>query len=273
MVAYGRDIPTVRCQEGTPEGAEVRERVRWVRARMEEAARSCGRDPREILLCAVSKYHPLEAMRHAVEAGVDLLGENRVQEAGEKARAWPSGVPGVPWHLLGHLQRNKARKALEIFDAIQSLDNVDLALALQRLCDERGRGVAVLLEVNISGEGTKTGADPHTVADLLEVVQRRCPLLVVEGLMGMAPLAESREERRRAFAALRELRDGLVKTSGLPLKVLSMGMSDDFPEAIREGSTLVRVGSAIFGLPEKKGASDDGPSERPEDYRGVQNGV
>ena len=264
MVAYGGEIPP---------GNTVRDRVRRVRARMEEAARSCGRNPREILLCAVSKYHPLEAMRQAVEAGVDLLGENRVQEAAEKARAWPPEIPRVPWHLLGHLQRNKARKALELFDAIQSLDGEELALVLQRLCGEQGRGVSVLLEVNISGEASKTGADPRHVPGLLEVVQRQCPLLAVEGVMGMAPLSESGDERRRAFAFLRELRDDLARTSGLPLKILSMGMSDDFPEAIREGSTLVRVGSALFGLPEKMGVPDDGPSGSPEESRGVQDGV
>lgn len=261
MVAYGGSEGGGLLPAATPLG----ERVARVRARMEEAARSCGRDPREVRLCAVSKYHPLEAMRQAAEAGVDLLGENRVQEAGEKARAWPSDAPRVPWHLLGHLQRNKARRALEIFDAIQSLDGEPLALTLQRLCEERGRGVTVLLEVNISEESAKTGADPRAAADLLEAVQRRCPLLAVEGIMAMAPLTDRVEERRRAFAALRELRDRLAKGSGLPLGVLSMGMSDDYPEAIQEGSTLVRVGSAIFGPPEGRGGEGGDLLARPKE--------
>ncbi len=206
-----------------------------------------GRDLSEIRLMGVSKTYPVEYMLSAASK-VDILGENRVQEAADKRLAWPSSER-TPWHLIGHLQRNKARKALEVFDLIETVDSLDLARMLDRILGETNeQGFPVYMEINVSGELTKSGAAPEEAASMLERIMTYCPRLSVEGLMTIGPNTENDQDIRKAFEGLRLLRDRLSKVSGLPLYELSMGMSNDFETAIEEGSTLVRVGTGIFGV-------------------------
>ena len=220
------------------------ERIESVRLRIAEAARRSGRKAEAIQLVAVSKFHPLEDLLAAVDCGVDILGESRVQEALSKREVWPEDKK-VRWHLIGHLQKNKARKALELFDLIESVDDIDLAETMERILAEQERPVyPVLLEVNISGEASKHGIQPEAAESLLNDVRSRCPHLRVEGLMAIAAI---QGDARISFAKLRELSERLRLRTGLPLPELSMGMSGDFETAIEEGSTLVRVGTAIFG--------------------------
>lgn len=218
---------------------------------IKEAALASARRPEEIKLMAVSKTRTLEEMLLASEC-VSLLGENRVQEAEAKRGGWPSANK-TPWHLIGHLQKNKARKALELFDAIESVDSFELARMLDRILAESGRaGYAVFLEVNMSGEQSKNGVEPGQASYLLENILISCPNLSVKGLMTIGPLTDNVFAIRRAFAGLRMLRDGMRGAFGLPLPELSMGMSGDFVAAIEEGSTIVRVGTAIFGERQQK---------------------
>jgi len=204
-----------------------------------------GRNPSEVRLVAVTKNVDVARICSAVSAGVDHLGENRVQEA---ARKIPQ-VPGVPtWHLVGHLQRNKARHAVELFSMIQSLDSLELAAELDRRCAARGVSLDVLLQVNVSGESTKYGVEPDAVAGVL----REMPVfehLQVRGLMTMAPYSEDPEDARVWFRALRGLARELsaLRLSNVAMDELSMGMSGDYRVAVEEGSTIVRVGTAIFG--------------------------
>ena len=217
-----------------------------IRERMAAAAKRSGRDVREVKLMGVSKFHPLEMMINAAPC-VDLLGENRVQEAADKRVGWPRDN-ATPWHLIGHLQRNKARRALEIFDVIESVDSLDLARMLDRvLAETDSSGYKVFLEVNMSGEAAKDGMGPAESGKILDQIIMYCPRLSVEGLMTIGPLTDDETAVRRSFAGLRELRDELRASSGLALPELSMGMSGDFEMAIEEGSTIVRVGTAIFG--------------------------
>ena len=220
------------------------ERIESVRSRIAEAARRSGRKAEAIQLVAVSKFHPLEDLLAAVDCGVDILGESRVQETLSKREAWPEDKK-VRWHLIGHLQKNKARKALELFDLIESVDDIDLAETMERILAEQERPVyPVLLEVNISGEASKHGIQPEAAESLLNDILSRCPHLRVEGLMAIAAI---QGDARISFTKLRELAERLRLRTGLPLPELSMGMSGDFETAIEEGSTLVRVGTAIFG--------------------------
>jgi pyridoxal phosphate enzyme (YggS family) len=224
----------------------VRERVAAIRNRIAEAARRSGRTGDEVTLLAVSKTHPVEAMKKLLDGPVDGFGENRVQEALTKRPLWPDGG-GLPWHMIGHLQRNKARKALDVFDRVDSLDGVDLARTLERLLQETDRVLPVLIEVNCSGEDAKSGVSPAEAEALLEAVVGDCPHLAVEGLMTIGPLGGREGEVRGAFALLRELRERLRSSFALALPVLSMGMSGDYVWAVEEGSTMVRIGTALFG--------------------------
>lgn len=226
------------------EGA--RERVASIRAAIGEAARRSGRESGDVALLAVSKTHSVEAMQELLAGPVDGFGENRVQEALTKRALWPDGG-GLPWRMIGHLQRNKVRKALEVFDSVDSLDSVDLALSLERVLSETGRMFPVLIEVNCSGETSKTGVDVESAESLLLSVLTACRHLRVEGLMTIGPLGEGEGKVRKSFAMLRELRERLRVASGLVLPLLSMGMSGDFPWAVEEGSTMVRIGTALFG--------------------------
>jgi pyridoxal phosphate enzyme (YggS family) len=214
-----------------------------IRGRLESAALRAGRDPASVQLVAVSKTHPAAAVGAAAAAGQRLFGESRVQEAREKIPACP---PGLEWHFIGHLQKNKVRHALPLFDFFHSVDSLALARAIDRIADESGRTVTGLLEVNVSGEATKHGFSPEQLRAEFSALTS-LPHLRVVGLMTMAPYSEDAEQARPVFRATRQLRDGLQQTFGTELPHLSMGMSGDFEPAIAEGATLVRIGSSIFG--------------------------
>ena len=224
-----------------------------VRQRMAEAAARAGRDPRDITLVAVSKTHPAETVRAAVAAGQIVFGENRLEEALPKMQALAK-LGGVEWHMLGHLQSRKAREAAGAgFDMIQSVDTLKLAERLGQFSAQAGRRQAVLLEMNVSGEASKSGFRAERSEDwprLLPELQRlaQTPGLEVRGLMTMAPAVPDPALARPYFDRLRQLLDYLGEqvTFG-PRPVLSMGMSDDFEAAIEAGATMVRVGRAIFG--------------------------
>ena len=216
-----------------------------VQARIAAAAKRAGRDPAEVTLIAVCKTMPLDLIQAAVDAGVRDLGENRVQEAREKFAA---GRPiGVTLHLIGHLQTNKARHAVQLFDVVHSLDSERLAEELHREAERTGKRLPVLIEVNVAGEATKFGVMPGSVGTAVRWITSRSGLRLA-GLMTIAPEVSNPEEVRPVFRALRELRDAHcgVGADGRPLG-LSMGMTGDFEVAIEEGATLVRVGRAIFG--------------------------
>ncbi len=221
----------------------IRENLQRVRERMAEAALSVGRDPSDVLLVAVSKTVEPERIVEAVEAGVTDLGENRVQEAREKIERLGRLAR---WHLVGTLQRNKARHAVRLFDMIQSLDSVPLAEELEKRASREGKRIDVLVEVKTSPEETKHGVE---VEGLEALVQKVLQLehLNLEGLMTIAPYSEDPEAARPYFRSLRELRDQVEERCGVPIRHLSMGMSGDFEVAIQEGATMVRIGTAIFG--------------------------
>ena len=225
---------------------DIKRNVEEIRSRMEAAAQRSGRNAGDVRLMGVSKFHPLEMMKEA-SALVDLLGENRVQEAEGKRAGWPAENK-TPWHLIGHLQRNKARKALAIFSVIESVDSLDLARMLDRILAETNAVPYVIyLEVNMSGEASKSGMAPTDAERILDQIRDYCPHLSVEGLMTIGPNVDDADSVRRSFVNLRELREKLRSSAGLALPELSMGMSGDFEAAIEEGSTIVRVGTAIFG--------------------------
>lgn len=215
----------------------VAERVASVRARIAAAALRAGRVPSDVLLIAVSKTHPPAAIAEAIAAGIDAIGENRVQEAAPKIETLRASHPGVRWHLIGHLQRNKAAAAVQLFDMLHGVDSEPLARAISARAT---RTVPILLEVNVAGEATKFGVRPQDAARLAERIGA-LPHLDLEGLMTVAPQVDHPEEVRPVFRALRELRDAIG------LRELSMGMTDDFEIAIDEGATMVRIGRAIFG--------------------------
>jgi len=209
---------------------------------MERAARRVGRDPGEIKLVAVSKTVEPARIKEAIEAGVSILGENYVQEAQKKIEE--IGQP-VSWHFIGHLQSNKSKYAVRLFDTIHSLDSISLAEELNRRAEQADRRVRVLIEVNLSGEETKFGTDEEKIWNLAKRILH-LDRLSFEGLMTMPPYFDSPEMSRPYYVKLREVKERLVK-EGIPVTDLSMGMSNDFEIAIEEGATYVRVGTAIFG--------------------------
>ena len=217
--------------------------IQAVRERIENAARRVGRDAGEIELIAVSKTHPLEAIREARGCGLRVFGENKVQEARAKIADAPADLR---WHLLGHLQSNKIRHALPLFEVIHGVDSLELAVQINRIADEVGLFPRILLEVNVAGESTKFGFRPDLLRAQIEQLVA-LSRLQIDGLMTIAPYAEEAAESRPFFQQLRQLRDELSTEQSIPLAHLSMGMSGDFEVAIEEGSTLVRVGTAIFG--------------------------
>lgn len=226
---------------------DIRKNIAAVREKIAAAAASSGRDPSEVRLMGVTKYHPVEMMAEAAPY-LDLIGENKVQEAAEKRGLWPCGAASCPWHLIGHLQRNKVRRALESFDLVESIDAPQTAAAMERLLREKGASrFPVFIEVNMSREAAKHGVAPEEAERLLDNIMNEAPSLSVEGLMTVAADSDDEKLLRGTFAGLRELRERLRRASGLPLPELSMGMSGDFVTAVEEGSTIVRVGSAIFG--------------------------
>ncbi|PJF27176.1 MAG: YggS family pyridoxal phosphate-dependent enzyme [Phototrophicales bacterium] len=226
----------------------------------EQIAAACaraGRDPASVKLIAVSKTHPVEPILVALEAGVQHLGENRVEEAESKIPAVDArAAHRATWHMIGHLQSRKAKDAVPLFPVIHSVDTVKLAGKLSRAAVEAGRTVDIFLEVNVSGEASKAGFNAHdwqTNPARLEQLQAdfltidALPGLRLRGLMTMAPIVERMEDARSVFASLAALRSALVESTGIPLPDLSMGMTDDYPVAVEEGATWVRVGRAIFG--------------------------
>jgi PLP dependent protein len=221
----------------------VASRLEAVRAAIVAACQRTGRDPGDVRLVAASKTVDLERLRAAVDAGQNLFGENYLQEARDKIAAL--GRP-MTWHLVGHLQSNKAVGAVELFDLIHAVDRLKLARALDAAAARLGQVQEVLIQVNQGGEATKSGVEPGAAPALLEEVAR-LPHLRVLGLMTMPPWFPDPELARPYFRALRALRDHLRGLSGLTLTELSMGMSGDFAVAVEEGATLVRVGTAIFG--------------------------
>jgi pyridoxal phosphate enzyme (YggS family) len=228
-------------------------RLNEIRERIARCARRAGRTPEEVTLIAVSKTHTAESVRRAFVAGVADFGENRVQEAEEKietvGRAVAGGANAPRWHLIGHLQSNKARRAVKLFDVIHTVDSAELIERLERMCGEEGRAeLPVLLQVDLAGEETKAGADADALPELIARAGA-CRHVRVAGLMTLPPFYEEIERVRPFFRRLRELRDELHAGGafGEGRGELSMGMSHDFEVAIEEGATMVRIGTAIFG--------------------------
>jgi len=222
-----------------------------VRERVARAARAAGRGAEDVTLIAVSKTHPVAVLREALAAGVAEFGENRVQEAADKRAELAGEIERNPvrWHLIGNLQANKARRAVQMFDVIHTLDSATLALRLDRICGEEGRAtLPVLIQVELGGETTKAGVTESELPEIVEAV-RACSRLELAGLMTLPPYFEDAEAVRPYFRRLRELRDEMrdCEAFGTKRGELSMGMSHDFEIAIAEGSTMVRVGTAIFG--------------------------
>jgi PLP dependent protein len=226
----------------------VAENLERVREKIAGAAVKVGRAVDEIELVAITKTHPADKIREAIEARQTLFGESRVQEARAKIPELPSVLR---WHFVGHLQKNKIRHALPLFELFHSVDSLALAQDMNRIANEEGLRPRVLLEVNVAGEGSKFGFKPQTVRAEMESLLALARLSI-EGLMCIPPLAEEAEASRAFFVQLRELRDALEKEFDLKLPQLSMGMTNDFMVAVEEGATLVRVGTAIFGERTKK---------------------
>jgi pyridoxal phosphate enzyme (YggS family) len=223
----------------------VRENLDRLKGNIEKACARSSRRSEDVAIVAVTKTVPVGPIQEAVEAGIRLLGENRVQEAAAKVEK----VGGdVIWHMVGHLQRNKVRKAVTMFDMIQSVDSRELALEIDRRCEQAGRTMDVLVEVNTSGEKTKFGTDPEETIDLVEEISH-LNNIDVRGLMTIGAFTDDEARIRACFRTLRELA-GRVSTSGIEdvrVDFLSMGMTSDYEVAIEEGSNMVRIGTAIFG--------------------------
>ncbi|MBI4353757.1 MAG: YggS family pyridoxal phosphate-dependent enzyme [Candidatus Omnitrophica bacterium] len=237
------------------------ENLARIRQRIHQACQRCGRDPHAVTLVCVTKTIPSEIIRQALALGVTDIGENRVQEARAKQAELTASPKSIRWHMVGHLQRNKAKDAVELFEVVHSVDSVVLAEALEQQLEKREQGagsreqakrfVEVFLQVNVSGEMTKFGCRPDDVEVLAHRVTE-LPHLRLSGLMTMPPLSDNPEDARPHFRRLRELRDALQQYvhSALPIPhsplLLSMGMSNDCEVAIEEGADLVRIGTAIF---------------------------
>lgn len=228
--------------------AVIAENLEQVKSVIAQVAIKSGRTADGIELVAVTKTHPAEVVREAVEAGQLLFGESKVQEARAKIPELPSHVR---WHFIGHLQKNKVRHALPLFELIHGVDSLELAQAIDRVAQEDGVYPRVLLEINVAGEGSKFGFQPGRLREQMNALLQ-LPRLQFEGLMCVPPLAEEPEASRKYFAQLRELRDALQKEFDVELPQLSMGMTQDYGIAIEEGATIVRVGTAIFGERKRK---------------------
>jgi pyridoxal phosphate enzyme (YggS family) len=221
----------------------IAENLERVREQIARAAAKVGRAPNEVELVAITKTHAAEKVREAIQAGQSLFGESRVQEARAKIPELPSANR---WHFVGHLQKNKIRHALPLFEMIHSVDSLALAQEMNRIAEEEGMHPRVLLEINVAGEGSKFGFAPDKLREQMEALLA-LPRLSVLGLMTIPPLGEEPEASRKYFVQLRELRDRLQTEFRVDLAQLSMGMTQDYAVAVEEGATLVRVGTAIFG--------------------------
>jgi pyridoxal phosphate enzyme (YggS family) len=232
----------------SPLSSIIGQNIARVRQRIADAAARSGRSAEHVTLVAVTKYVQPDVIRHVVAAGCTDLGESRPQQLWDRA-ATLDGL-GIRWHMIGHLQRNKARRTLPLVGMLHSVDSVELLDTAERLSAEAGRRLPVLLEVNVSGDGSKHGFAPSAIEPLLSRLPEYAHL-EVRGLMGMAGLEGDLDDARREFASLRELRDRLTcrLPAGMSLGDLSMGMSGDYEVAIEEGATIVRVGSALFEEP------------------------
>lgn len=245
--------PVADAQARPPKGAGLDEarqpsaiRANWerLRARVGAAAARRGRNPREVTIVAVSKTFPAAAVQEAYDDGLRIFGENRVQEALDKQPMLPADSE---WHLIGHLQTNKARQAVGRFALIHSVDSVHLARELDKQAAKRNLRQPVLVQVNVADEETKSGFEPHDVVDAAVAIGQLAHL-EVRGFMTIGPLVANPEEARPVFAELRRLRDRTwERCPELALRELSMGMTGDFEVAIEEGATLIRVGRALFG--------------------------
>jgi PLP dependent protein len=232
-------------------GAEsIRERAAHVLSRVARAAERSGRKGEEIRLIAVGKTQPAGYIGEAMEAGLSVFGENYVQEAEEKIRAYPQ----AEWHFIGKLQRNKVKKAVSLFSWIQTVDSLELLGEISRRAEEAKKVLPVLAEVNLAGEGSKAGVDPDELAQIAGAAAG-LPGIRLKGLMAIPPWTEDPEETRPYFIRLRELLSECVSRGGAGAQMteLSMGMSNDFEAAIEEGATMVRVGTAIFGSRARRG--------------------
>lgn len=221
----------------------ISENLAHVLSAISDAARQAGRSPDSVRLIAVSKTHPIEVIQEAIEAGQLTFGENRVQEAQPKISALPAKLH---WHLIGHLQSNKARLALPLFELIHGVDSLELLAHINSVAGDLGLFPRVLLQVNVAAEASKFGFAPGKLPDLVEEIVK-FDRVQIDGLMTIPPLAPAAEHSRRYFVTLRELRDKLAAEFRFPLPELSMGMSNDFRVAVEEGATMVRVGTAVFG--------------------------
>jgi pyridoxal phosphate enzyme (YggS family) len=240
---------------------DLDEIIGGVKKRIQAACARSGRNESEIEIIAVTKTHGEETVREAWECGLGIVGENKVQEAAwKKARS----ISGPEWHLIGHLQGNKVRAALEIFDFFHSVDSVKLLRRINAVAEEIGAAPHILLEVNVSGEKSKTGMKPEEVDEAVRAVMESCPRITLEGFMTMAPFSENPEDARPYFRSLRKLRDEVERRYSISLPRLSMGMSGDYEVAIEEGATWIRLGTVLFGERPKikrvTAAADDGCS-------------
>ncbi len=225
----------------------IADNIQILRERIADAAATCGRSPEEIALLAVSKTFPKESIYQAVDAGIRQFGENRIQEAEVKIPGFPKTM-NLEWHLVGHLQSNKARRAAELFDMIHSLDSLKLAAKLNQTCLEIGKTLPVLLQVDLGEEESKFGAAPDQIREIVEILSEFKGLRL-DGLMTIPPFFEDAELVRPYFVKLREWKEKLESEQPgcLGRQHLSMGMTHDFEVAIQEGATIVRIGTAIFG--------------------------
>ena len=220
--------------------SELAKNLSAVQARINQAASRAGRGPDEIKLVAVSKTHPTSVLREAMAAGIMTFGENKVQEG--QVKIPEVGRDNAEWHLIGHLQSNKARKAVQLFDVIESLDSLELADRLERICLEEGRAsLSVFVQADLANEETKSGIPEQDLPELVEFL-KACKCLKLDGFMIVPPYFDDIEDVRPYFRRLRSIRDEILPGGGL-----SMGMSHDFEIAIEEGAMVVRVGTAIFG--------------------------
>jgi len=220
----------------------IKDNIDQIRQRMDQAARAAGRDPNDIKLVAVTKTQSIEAIEAAIQAGITDIGENRVQEAKPKIEALKLKYPQVTWHMVGHLQRNKVRQALDLFDIIQTVDSIRLAKEIQVKAEAKGVTVPILIEVNTSAEETKNGISVDSTIELIEQT-KDFQNLKIQGLMTIGPLDQ---DARPSFIKLRELKDK-INIPGVEMTYLSMGMTQDFETAIQEGSNIVRIGRGLFG--------------------------
>jgi len=235
--------------------SELQANLTRIRSRIDQACERSGRQPDSVRLMAVSKNQPPERVAEAASAGLTLFGENRIQDAKVKIPLCPGQLE---WHFIGHLQSNKSRDAVSLFQVVQGVDSLALAEELQKQALKQARSLPILLEVNVAGESSKFGWNPdRLLAELpqLNALNR----LEVHGLMTIAPYAVDPEQVRPIFRRLRELRDRCTDLLGAPLPVLSMGMSGDLEVAIEEGATLVRVGTALFGERPRRTEADNPP--------------